>query len=90
MVGREAPIIPIRIGAGENAFLISMAMLERGVFVPPAVYPAVPKGSARLRFCISSEYKPEQIKHALDCLDEVCGALNLQILKINEGVSFTA
>ncbi|HEX3047334.1 MAG TPA: aminotransferase class I/II-fold pyridoxal phosphate-dependent enzyme [Bacillota bacterium] len=85
MTGRETPIIPIRIGADEDAFLISMAMLERGVFVPPAVYPAVPKGSARLRFCITSEHKPEQIKQAFDCLDEVSGFLNIPIPKVQAG-----
>ena len=40
----------------------------KGVFVPPAVYPAVPKGKARLRFCVISEHQPEQITEALDAL----------------------
>ena len=44
---------------------------KRGVFVPPAVYPAVPMGKARLRFCVISEHQPEQIIYALDQL-EIC------------------
>ena len=41
---------------------------KEGVFVPPAVYPAVPRNKARLRFCVISEHRPEQIIEALDKL----------------------
>ena len=50
---------------------LSNMMREHGVFVPPAVYPAVPKNKARLRFCVISEHKPEQIVKALDTLLEL-------------------
>ena len=59
-------IIPVLVGRDEDAFLLSNKLRERGVFVPPAVYPAVPKNKARLRFCVVSEHKPEQIEQALD------------------------
>ncbi len=36
-------VIPVLVGRDEDAFLLSNKMRERGVFVPPAVYPAVPK-----------------------------------------------
>ena len=32
-------------------------------------YPAVPKNQARLRFCLTSEHKNEQLDMALDRLD---------------------
>ena len=64
----ETAIIPIMVGSDEDAFLLSNMLRYKGVFVPPAVYPAVPKGKARLRFCVISEHQPEQIVEALDAL----------------------
>ncbi|HSK67847.1 MAG TPA: aminotransferase class I/II-fold pyridoxal phosphate-dependent enzyme [Candidatus Limnocylindria bacterium] len=63
-------IIPILVGSDENAFLLSNMLRHKGVFVPPAVFPAVPKGRARLRFCVVSEHREEQIVQALDALVE--------------------
>ena len=67
----EAAIVPILIGEDHNAYELSTLMLKRGVFVPPAVYPAVPKHQARLRFCLICEHKQEQLDFALDTLDEL-------------------
>ena len=67
----ETAIVPILVGKDEDAFLLSNKLREHGVFVPPAVYPAVPRGKARLRFCVISEHKPEQIARALDILVEL-------------------
>lgn len=64
----ETAIVPVMVGNDKDAFILSGKMLEKGVFVPPAVYPAVPKGQARLRFCITSEHSKEQIIKALDIL----------------------
>lgn len=72
-------IVPVMVGKDEDAFLLSNKLRERGVFVPPAVYPAVPKNKARLRFCVISEHKPEQIAQALDILVEVAGELNIDL-----------
>ena len=65
----ETAIVPILIGEDHDAYALSTLMLERGVFVPPAVYPAVPRHQARLRFCLTSAHKKEQIDYALDTLD---------------------
>ena len=72
-------VIPVLIGSDEDAFLLSNKLRERGVFVPPAVYPAVPKNKARLRFCVISEHKPEQIVEALDKLVALAGELNIKL-----------
>ena len=74
--------VKARLDAGmsdEDAFALSMALLERGVFAPSAVYPAVPRGKARLRFCVISEHKPEQIVTALDTLQEVAAELGIKL-----------
>ncbi len=75
----ETAIIPVLIGKDEDAFALSNEMRRRGVFVPPAVYPAVPKNKARLRFCVISEHQPEQIARALDVLEEASEALGIQL-----------
>ncbi len=75
----ETAIIPILVGRDEDAFLLSTALGERGIFVPPAVYPAVPKNKARLRFCVISEHKPEQIVKALDTLVDVAAELGIPL-----------
>ncbi len=58
------------MGSDENAFLLSNMLRHKGVFVPPAVFPAVPKGKARLRFCVVADHQEEQIIQALDTLME--------------------
>jgi len=72
-------IIPILVGADEDAFLLSNMLRHKGVFVPPAVFPAVPKGKARLRFCVVSEHKEEQIIKALDALVEATREAGIQL-----------
>ena len=77
-------IIPILIGNDNDAFELSVALGRKGVFVPPAVYPAVPRNSARLRFCVISEHKPEQIVQALDILMETADEMGIDIRKRKE------
>ena len=77
-------IIPILIGNDNDAFELSVALGRKGVFVPPAVYTAVPRNSARLRFCVISEHKPEQIIQALDILIETADEMGIDIRKRKE------
>ncbi len=69
LLAKESAIIPILIGNDEDAALLSKLMLENGVFVPPAVFPAVPRNQARLRFCVISMHNSDQIHKALDTLE---------------------
>ena len=57
------------VGEDNDAYELSTLMLEEGVYVPAAVYPAVPKHQARLRFCLTSEHKEAQLDEALDKLE---------------------
>jgi 7-keto-8-aminopelargonate synthetase-like enzyme len=72
-------IIPVLVGSDENAFLLSNMLRHKGVFVPPAVFPAVPRGKARLRFCVVSAHKKEQIVEALDKLLEAAEEAGIQL-----------
>jgi 7-keto-8-aminopelargonate synthetase and related enzymes len=76
-LAKETAIVPVMVGEDHDAYELSTRMLERGVFVPPAVYPAVPKHQARLRFCLMSEHKPGQIDYALDTLEDLCREMGI-------------
>ena len=78
LAGKTA-ILPVLVGEDDAAAELSNLMREKGVFVPPAVYPAVPHGQARLRFCLTAAHKPEQIVEALDKLAEAAEELSIQL-----------
>ncbi|MFZ5975336.1 MAG: aminotransferase class I/II-fold pyridoxal phosphate-dependent enzyme [Bacillota bacterium] len=80
-LAKESSIIPILIGKDEDAALLSRLMLENGVFVPPAVFPAVPRNQARLRFCVISEHNREQIETALNTLERLIREHGVQTAK---------
>ena len=67
------------VGEDNDAYRLSNAMRHAGVFVPPAVWPAVPRGQARLRFCVISEHTKEQIITALDTLARVSREMGIEL-----------
>ena len=67
----ESAIVPIMIGSDTIAVRLSARLLEKGVFVPPAMYPAVPAGESRLRFTISSTHSIEQLEKAVSELEKL-------------------
>ena len=73
----ESAVAPILVGKDDDAFMLSAALLERGIFVPPAVHPAVPINMARLRFCLTSCHNKEQIDYTLDVLQELADKMNI-------------
>jgi len=76
-MAKESPIVPILVGKDADAFALSQALFEKGIFVPPAVYPAVPANKSRLRFCLTSCHNKDQINQALDTLKEIAGKMNI-------------
>ena len=79
----ETAVLPVLVGKDEDAWLLSNELKKRGVSVPPAMYPAVPKGKARLRFCVISEHKPEQIEKALDILEATAQEFDIELPRRN-------
>ena len=79
----ETAVLPVLVGRDEDAWLLSNELKKRGVSVPPAMYPAVPKGKARLRFCVISEHKPEQIEQALDILEATAREFGIELPRRN-------
>jgi len=75
----ESAIAPVLVGKDSDAFDLSRAMFEKGIFVPPAVYPAVPANMSRMRFCLTSCHNEKQIGFALDTLQELAVKMNINL-----------
>jgi 8-amino-7-oxononanoate synthase len=58
-------ITPVILGESLKAAMLSSRLSERGFNVMPILHPAVPERLARLRFFITSEHTPEQIREAV-------------------------
>lgn len=63
-------VVPVIVGDGIKAIKMTERLLARGVNALPIMYPAVPMKAARLRFFITSEHTPEQIKTAVRIVKE--------------------
>jgi glycine C-acetyltransferase len=64
-------IIPMKIGPEKLSIQISEELLERGIFAPPIRYPSVKKGSACIRFCITSLHDEAQLLRAIDGIQRI-------------------
>ncbi len=73
--GSEAAVIPVIFGSEARTLTAARALLDRGVFTTAAVFPAVPRGSARLRLCAMATHSDADIDHALDAFGSLRGAL---------------
>ncbi len=69
----QTPIIPIVVGDDYRAFALTMKLLEEGVYVNPAVSPAVEKGCALLRTSYTPTHTKEQLEFALKAFERVLG-----------------
>ena len=78
-MAEESAIIPVLVGNDSDAFDLSAALLERSIFVPPAVYPAVPANKARLRFCLTSCHSKNQIDKTMEILKELADKMNITL-----------
>ncbi|MBQ7182421.1 MAG: aminotransferase class I/II-fold pyridoxal phosphate-dependent enzyme [Clostridia bacterium] len=67
----ETSVVPVLVGPDDDAFRLSSLMHRAGVYVPPVVFPAVPRGESRLRFCVISEHRQDEMVKALDLLEKV-------------------
>ncbi len=71
----ESPIIPILIGDDKEAKVVARKLLLNGVYIIPAIYPAVRLKDARLRLNVSAAH----IKEDLDYFCEKLLAVNKEI-----------
>jgi len=63
-------VVSVIVGNLINAGRIADRLLARGLNVLPIIYPAVPMKAARLRFFLTSEHTPAQIREAVQAMGE--------------------
>ncbi|GJE28590.1 aminotransferase class I/II-fold pyridoxal phosphate-dependent enzyme [Methylobacterium organophilum] len=68
-------VIPVIVGDSLKAVTLSDRLFARGINVQPIIHPAVPERASRLRFFITSEHTPEQIKDTVNAVAEELAAL---------------
>lgn len=66
--GGQTPVVPIICGTEERAFEMTRLSQAEGLFVLPVVFPAVPKGAARLRTTVTAAHTDEDVDFAVDVL----------------------
>lgn len=64
------------IGNSITAQRLSDALLRRGIYADPVLFPAVPEDQARLRFFVTSCHSFEQIRMMVNALAEELELLN--------------
>ena len=64
-------IQPLIIGDNNACVALSQALWERGLWVPAIRPPTVPKGSARLRICVSAAHTSADIEQLITTLGEL-------------------
>jgi hypothetical protein len=67
-LGTSTPIIPLFVGSEALAFRLCREALDMGVFVTPAIYPAVPMGHALIRTSVNPAHTREHLRAALGIL----------------------
>ena len=60
-VTSESHIVPLIIGASDNAILKSSELQHNGFYVLPVRPPTVPEGTSRLRFSLSAALTETEI-----------------------------
>ena len=55
-------IVPIMVGSLPRAGKLVQGLFASGINTSPIIYPGVPINAARLRFFVTSEHTPEQIR----------------------------
>lgn len=66
----ETAIVPIMVGEEERTLDLCKEVNEKGVFICPILFPAVPKGANRLRAHVQACHTPEDIEEALHAFEQ--------------------
>ncbi|MHA1469963.1 MAG: aminotransferase class I/II-fold pyridoxal phosphate-dependent enzyme [Candidatus Asgardarchaeia archaeon] len=67
----ETPIVPIIIGENKPTREFAQRLMKEGIFVVPIFYPVVPRGTARIRTQICSDFTKEDLNFALSTLEKI-------------------
>jgi 8-amino-7-oxononanoate synthase len=64
----EGPIVPVILGEERRAWTVARRLHDSGIYATAVVHPAVPTGSARLRFCAMATHTSKDYDDAVDAL----------------------
>ncbi|MFE5810071.1 type I polyketide synthase [Streptomyces sp. NPDC056491] len=62
------PVVPCIVGDSLKTLRLAQALFQQGISVNPILHPAVPEELARLRFFITSDHTPGQIRQTVAAL----------------------
>ena len=68
-------VTPIIVGDSLKAVTLSDRLFRRGINVQPIIHPAVPERASRLRFFLTSEHTPDQIRDTVNAVAEELAAI---------------
>jgi 8-amino-7-oxononanoate synthase len=63
-------IVPLIVGDTKRCVALTNALFERGIDVQPILYPGVKERAVRLRFFVNRTHTEEQIRRAIDIVDD--------------------
>lgn len=63
-------VIPVIVGEDLTAYQLARALNALGIYVSPVTYPAVKKGTARVRVSVMATHTPEDILKALTAFEK--------------------
>ena len=66
------------LGDDKIALDFSRRLFERGVLVPPVLFPAVPKNQSMLRICVTAAYSKTFLAEVLELFKEVGDAVAIK------------
>lgn len=73
----ESPIIPLHIGDMHKTLILTMKLIEQGIFVNPVLAPAVPKNDCLIRFSLIATHTREQIDYAIEHIYQTSKAIGI-------------
>lgn len=73
-----SPVVPIYIGDDYVNMQVTKELLNNGIYIATAIYPAVPKNASRLRATITESLTYDEIDIALDRINKVTRKYNIQ------------
>jgi 8-amino-7-oxononanoate synthase len=67
----SSQVVPVMVHDDARIFRVAEALQERGLFVQPVTYPAVPKHKSRLRISVSAAHATADLTWAADTIADV-------------------
>lgn len=71
-------VVPLLVGDSTQALELARLVKAEGLDVPAIRPPTVPTGAARLRFTVTARHAPEDIAHAVRCVERALGRWRLR------------